>query len=542
MVQLRQFIPEEGKTDAVNAVCISDNNNFVLSGGDDMMVSAFDFQDGKGRGNRIKRFGRKRKKAERILMDASIDNRTEYHRSAIRSICMIGTCEDAATGKGYMVITGTVDGMIRIFDFESEDFIFTANPDDRDKNRVPLYRSFAENLKEKEDMYPSDGDTEPDVREIHRIITNWEAGTENPKEGDAKGVSVVLYIAGDLGAASFKLTVKKTAKRTTATTPAGEVGEAEEAKDGDSGTAQMLEVDWREGKEYVDYLNKSSKEKTAKSVYKCFGICLVHSTPTEQSGKGRKEYIAIGGQNGRLIVFDVEKENEPVREAKLRTSIGNGNTEIHAVQAFYDPDNPIESTDFVVVAMANLIRKGRRVIIAEGKDLEEENVVVSVAKNTSGTLGISVQLLNRLHFKHIAGTRMRSILEKTVAKPLYEIMLAPDSDEVKAGLDQADVAYRSTYPTWNALFSFLERHLEDHPAYDKNDLCKGCAWKARFGADIPCTHLDKKKVRACARKGEPYRGWRVSKRRTTDNGNPGVYVFTGGADATVKMLDATTGK
>lgn len=36
MVQLRQFIPEEGKTDAVNAVCISDNNNFVLSGGDDM--------------------------------------------------------------------------------------------------------------------------------------------------------------------------------------------------------------------------------------------------------------------------------------------------------------------------------------------------------------------------------------------------------------------------------------------------------------------------------------------------------------------------
>lgn len=54
------------------------------------MVSAFDFQDGKGRGNRIKRFGRKRKKAERILMDASIDNRTEYHRSAIRSICMIG--------------------------------------------------------------------------------------------------------------------------------------------------------------------------------------------------------------------------------------------------------------------------------------------------------------------------------------------------------------------------------------------------------------------------------------------------------------------
>lgn len=284
------------------------------------------------------------------------------------------------------------------------------------------------------------------------------------------------------------------------------------------------------------------------------------------------------------------------------------------------------------VAMANLIRKGRRVIIAEGKDLEEENVVVSVAKNTSGTLGISVQLLNRLHFKHIAGTRMRSILEKTsptadtpatanagvtaaavaptaggrhggrapplgtaaaavgggagdaaggahdsgtrqidrqetaakrteeertiegskgrinavcfcsVAKPLYEIMLAPDSDEVKAGLDQADVAYRSTYPTWNALFSFLERHLEDHPAYDKNDLCKGCAWKARFGADIPCTHLDKKKVRACARKGEPYRGWRVSKRRTTDNGNPGVYVFTGGADATVKMLDATTGK
>ena len=255
-----------------------------------------------------------------------------------------------------MVITGTVDGMIRIFDFESEDFIFTANPDDRDKNRVPLYRSFAENLKEKEDMYPSDGDTEPDVREIHRIITNWEAGTENPKEGDAKGVSVVLYIAGDLGAASFKLTVKKTAKRTTATPPAGEVGEAEEAKDGDSGTAQMLQVDWREGKEYVDYvkagasdnsnrpsksaldlpgfirssssvgndadavavavadagadadadgaaadakLNKSSKEKTAKSVYKCFGICLVHSTPTEQSGKGRKEYIAIGGQNGK---------------------------------------------------------------------------------------------------------------------------------------------------------------------------------------------------------------------------------------------------
>ena len=46
-------------------------------------------------------------------------------------------------------------------------------------------------------------------------------------------------------------------------------------------------------------LNKSSKEKTAKSVYKCFGICLVHSTPTEQSGKERKEYIAIGGQNGK---------------------------------------------------------------------------------------------------------------------------------------------------------------------------------------------------------------------------------------------------
>lgn len=67
-------------------------------------------------------------------------------------------------------------------------------------------------------------------------------------------------------------------------------------------------------------------------------------------------YVSSFFIKGRLIVFDVEKENEPVREAKLRTSIGNGNTEIHAVQAFYDPDNPIESTDFVVGTNHGIIR------------------------------------------------------------------------------------------------------------------------------------------------------------------------------------------
>lgn len=90
----RKFVAEEGRTDAVNAVCISDDNNFVLGGGDDMVVSAFDFRDGQGRGNRIKQFGRKRsRKAERpesMLQSSSVDHRTEYHRSAIRSICMIG--------------------------------------------------------------------------------------------------------------------------------------------------------------------------------------------------------------------------------------------------------------------------------------------------------------------------------------------------------------------------------------------------------------------------------------------------------------------
>ena len=145
----RQFVPEEGVVKAVNAVCISDNNNFVLSGGDDMVVSAFDFRDGRGRGNRIKRFGRRRTRLQQ-----SDQERSTHHRSAVRSICMIGTCkpEDALQGKGYMVITGTVDGMIRIFDFETEDFIFTANTDTNPachNKIVPMYRSFGENLEEK---------------------------------------------------------------------------------------------------------------------------------------------------------------------------------------------------------------------------------------------------------------------------------------------------------------------------------------------------------------------------------------------------------
>ena len=144
----RQFIAEEGKVnDAVNAVCISDNNNFVLSGGDDMVVSAFDFQDGNGRGNRIKRFGRNRKQRKpptQLTKLRAVGDRSVHHRSPVRSICMIGTCkpEDGMQGKGYMVITGTADGMIRIFDFGTENFIFTANTDASNpachNMRVPL--------------------------------------------------------------------------------------------------------------------------------------------------------------------------------------------------------------------------------------------------------------------------------------------------------------------------------------------------------------------------------------------------------------------
>ena len=140
----RQFIPEEGEVDAINAVCISDNNNFVLSGGDAEEVSAFDFQDGKGRGNRIKRFGGKREGKLQQQRQNWEGDRTIYHRSAVRSICMIGTCRpgDDTQGKGYMVITGTADGMIRMYDFETENFIFTANTDANNPEchnmRVPL--------------------------------------------------------------------------------------------------------------------------------------------------------------------------------------------------------------------------------------------------------------------------------------------------------------------------------------------------------------------------------------------------------------------
>lgn len=521
-----------------------------------------------------------------------------------------------------MVITGTVDGMIRIFDFESGDFIFTKNPNRFDE-RVALYRSFGEDLKEKE------ADVGMDVREIHRMITNWETGTKNPEEG-ADGVNVALYIAGDLGAASFMLTVNK--KR-------------------DAHGTEKLEVDWREGKEYIDYVTKadslgsnngairsasisgdiagtndvdgdaqsqkqgsthklsiSKGKKTSKAVYKCFAICLVHSTPKKKSGKVQKEYIAIGGQNGRLIVFDVEKENEPVREAKLRSKIGNGSTEIHAVQAFYNSNDPVEDTDFVVgtnhgiiraygwnqltnlgvtlnevahkdecclvctVSLANRIRKGRQVIIADNTDEREENIVDHIEKNDDNTLGVLVILKYKLKKTHGKGTRIRAVLtsdqhassagagasaggegtdassgdatmdqqetaEKrteeertiegskgrinavcfsTVAKPLYEFSVELVSSETEKG-NQIDVASHSTFPTWHALFDFLEGKLQGHP-------------------------LDKSTLRECVRKGEQYEGWMVTKQSTTDKGNPGVYVFTGGADATVKMLDATTGK
>ena len=256
------------------------------------------------------------------------------------------------------------------------------------------------------------------------MITNWKKGTSNPTVGESMadgGLNVTLYVAGDLGAASFKLTIK---------TVTDAVEMAPDAVDSSAhvpNEVERLVVDWKEGKEYVDYVktdagdddtnsglkasgdtlvervedgdagspgqqdqesqrtggqhalsailkntagnvgdvisgtnrdtgslnvgnigggesNRNQNQKTSVAVYKCFAICLVHSTPKtktkKHTGKSRKEYIAIGGQNGRLIVFDVEKEGEPIREAKLKSSIGNGNTEIHAVQAFFDPANP----------------------------------------------------------------------------------------------------------------------------------------------------------------------------------------------------------
>lgn len=261
------------------------------------------------------------------------------------------------------------------------------------------------------------------------------------------------------------------------------------------------------------------------------------------------------------------------------------------------------------VSLANVIRKGRRVVIAEGTDKEEINSVEKVIKSHDKKLGVAVVLTHNLQFVHEKGTLVRAILEKasetataaangnTIWSGANDggtrkaISATPSAREVTAfsGIDSIDNqetaekrteeertivgskgrinavcfatvdkpryeitlqrapskrAHETTYSSWRDAFAFLRAYQLDHPEYDSNEHCEACKKmaKVRKVENTACTHVDKTTVRECASKQRRYRGWLVTKKFVSINGDPGAYVFTGSSDTTVKMLDATSGK